>query len=210
MGDGATVMSADLATAGSAGDSQSTRSEGEQLRSFLVARLDGSASGAESGQRRPEELAAFLQHRFAEPLRHYRRGERFCRWGFGVLSVAGIAAGVISSGVAAGWSKSEWARIVILVAGLIAATSATIMQIWRPGPKAAARARAADALIAEGWAFINGRGRYAAANTEPSAVDVFVEELMRIGMQVSEVDAVAAEPDLKPEASGKRARPPRR
>jgi hypothetical protein len=148
-------------------------------------------------------LDAFLEHRFAEPLRSYRASAPRLRWIFNLLSVLGIAAGVISSGVAAGWSGAEWARIMFIVLGLVTATSATLIQIWRPGQQAAARERAADALMAEGWAFIQRRGRYKPKDGQDSAVGTFVDEVMRIGSQAAEDAAFVPGVDPTQKATGR-------
>jgi hypothetical protein len=95
----------------------------------------------------------------------------YTRWGgwyglaFTVLSVEALAAGLASSGIAAGWSGAHWARWTILVLGLVAAVSAVVNQVWRPGQKASSRTKGGNALRREAWEYLNDRNRYVDSTT---------------------------------------------
>lgn len=116
------------------------------------------ASAGPSGEL--QRYDAFLEFRYGGHLGNYRTFAGKYSFAFGMLSVSAIASGLLSSGIAAGWSNADWARWTILILGLIAGISAAMNQLWRPGQKAASRMRGANALTSEGWAYLNSRGVY--------------------------------------------------
>jgi hypothetical protein len=60
--------------------------------------------------------APFLEFGFGSHLRNYRAFAGKHGFAFAFLSIVGVAAEVISSGIAAGWSGASWSRWAILVA----------------------------------------------------------------------------------------------
>jgi hypothetical protein len=140
---------------------------------------------------------AFLKYQYGERLRNYRFFAGKYSFAFTILSVSAIASGGLSAGIAAGWSEASWARWTILILGVVAATAAATIQLWRPGQKAASRMRGANALTSEGWAYLNDRGAYRAKN-EGDALDVFVDEVARILQIVAAVDEELPPPNSGP------------
>lgn len=132
--------------------------------------------------------AAFLEFGFGSHLRNYRAFAGKYGFAFAFLSIVGVAAGVISSGIAAGWSGASRSRWAILVLGLLVALAAAINQVWRPGEKSVSRMRGANALRNEGWAFVHKRGRYRLLADDREAFGLFVDEVFRIVGEAAVVD----------------------
>jgi hypothetical protein len=160
------------------------------LERLIAVRLRDAASQGDpaSIEQVLERHAAFLRYRFGGHLRNYRYFAGKYALAFTVLSLAVIASGFASSGIAAGWNGASWARGTILGLGLVAGIAAAINQIWRPGEKAISRMRGANALCAEAWAFLECRGRYRQATGDNEGFGLFVDEVLRIVQQASAVD----------------------
>lgn len=137
----------------------------EVLHHLLVDKIRSSREPLSSTTAPLENLSgdaqtAFVEFQFKAPMRNYTRWAGWYGFAFTVLSLAALVAGLASSGIAAGWSDAPWARWTILVLGLVAAVSAVITQVWRPGQKASSRAVGGNALRREAWDYLNDLGKY--------------------------------------------------
>jgi hypothetical protein len=161
-----------------------------KLRAETVPDIPGAADGVESDRRLKTRLE-FVQHQFAAPMANYTRFGGWYGFAFTLISLAALAAGVVSSGVAAGWSGADWARWTILVLGLVTAAASVLNQVWRPGQKSTSRTRGGNALRREAWEFLNDRGTYAELNVE-DAWGHFVDAVSVIVRQAEEIDETPA------------------
>jgi hypothetical protein len=160
------------------------------LRQHLVGRVDDAFSSAD-GELKTEDFryyVAYMDGRYLRCERAYRRlGRRYART-FTILTVSAIAGGVIASGIAAGWNDATWARMSILIFGLVAAGSVVGIQLWKPAQQAARFTRSAEELKGQGWTFVTGVGPYA-TESDLSALRRFVVEVERI---INETDNAVA------------------
>jgi uncharacterized membrane protein YcjF (UPF0283 family) len=174
------------------------RAEVEVLTSLLIEKV---VSGRDTGQvmtvaatretlserAATDPQLAFVKLQFAAPMRNYTRWGGWYGLAFTVLSVAALVAGLASSGIAAGWSEAHWARWTILVLGLIAAVSAVVNQVWRPGQKSSSRTKGGNALRREAWEYLNDRNRYTDLDHN-EAFGLFVDQVAAIVREAEEID----------------------
>lgn len=129
----------------------------------------------------------FVRHQFAAPMANYTRFGGWYGFAFTVISLAALTAGVVSSGIAAGWSEAHWARWTILVLGLVTAAASVINQVWRPGQKSTSRTRGGNSLRREAWEFLSGRGAYEKLDSDDAWAQ-FVDAVSVIVRQAEEID----------------------
>jgi Protein of unknown function (DUF4231) len=129
----------------------------------------------------------FINLQFAAPMRNYTRWGGWYAAAFTALSLAALVSGLTSSGIAAGWSSAHWARWTILLLGLVAAISAVLNQVWRPGQKSSSRTKGGNALRREAWEYLNRIGRYQDLQAEP-AFALFATQVSAIVRGAEEVD----------------------
>ena len=103
---------------------------------------------------------SFLEHRYGAHLRNYRSWGGWYNLAFTFGTLVVVASGVLTSSIGAGWRSTHWAKIALLVFGLMTAVVSALHHLWRPGRKGTARIRGANRLSSEGWAFLEGVGRY--------------------------------------------------
>jgi hypothetical protein len=162
----------------------------ELLAAKLTAGGETGAAGLSRGvedERRLRTRLQFVQHQFAAPMANYTRFGGWYGFAFTLISLAALTAGIVSSGIAAGWSAAHWARWTILVLGLVTAAASVINQIWRPGQKSTSRTRGGNSLRREAWEFLNDRGAYENLNFE-EAWGHFVDAVSAIVRQAEEID----------------------
>jgi hypothetical protein len=121
---------------------------------------------------------------------------------FVAVTIGVLVASLASSSIAAGWSHHDWARWVILTLGLIGAIASLINWAWRPGDKGTSRTRGRNALLREGWAFVEQRGRYIEIENVREAFGLFVDEVVNIAQAAAAVDE--AGPEGPPPVGGTR------
>lgn len=129
----------------------------------------------------------FVRLQFADPMGNYTRFGGWYGIAFTLISLAALTAGVVSSGIAAGWSDANWARWTILILGLVTAAASVINQVWRPGQKSISRTRGGNALRREAWDFVHDRGAYEGLEFE-AGWGHFVDAVSAIVRQAEEVD----------------------
>ena len=125
-----------------------------------------------AGLREPAD-EAFIRYRFGDQLRNYTSWNGPYAFAFIAVTIGALVTSLASSSIAGGWSNHNWARWTILFLGIIGAVAGLINWAWRPGQKAVSRARGRNALRAEGWAFVLGRGRYALTDDVREAFGLF-------------------------------------
>lgn len=140
---------------------------------------------ADDQHRRDEE---FVRYRFGNQLRNFWSWNGWYAVAFIVVTAASLITSLASSSIAAGWGTDSWARWLILILGLIGAVAALVNWSWKPGQKAISRTRGANALRAEGWAFVHRRGRYVAIPDTREAFGLFVDEVGNITRVAASVD----------------------
>lgn len=169
------------------------RSEIVVLDELLSEKLKAASSTAADGPSAPEEdlglrtRLEFIRNQFVGPMGNYTRFGGWYGFAFSLISLAALTAGVVSSGVAAGWSAAHWARWTILVLGLVTAASSVVNQVWRPGQKSTSRTRGGNSLRREGWEFLTDRGAYERLGFE-EAWGHFVDTVSAIVRQAEEID----------------------
>src|SRR5262249_52246989 len=99
---------------------------------------------------------------------------------FIAVTAASLITSLASSRLAAGWGDVSWALWSILALGLIGAVAALLNWAWKPGRKAISRTRGANALRAEGWAFVHRRGHYVGFADVREAFGTFVDEVLPV------------------------------
>jgi hypothetical protein len=183
------------------------RQEAEQLATLILARLTpepspeseptpesvvtGSGSAENPGTAGTPEVEpheSFLEYQFVGHFKDYRKRAGSYGLAFTLLSITVIGTSLFSSGIAAGWSHTSWARWVILLFSLAAGIAAGVNQFWRPGEKSASRTRGASTLSYEGWNFVEDRGRYRLAKSDGDAFGLFVDEVLRVVQETAAVD----------------------
>lgn len=167
--------------------------ESAELERLILEKLESEA---------PEKVEAaksFLETRYGAHLRNYRRFAGKYSAAFILTTLLVVASGVLTSSIGAGWPSAHWAKIVLLVLGLVTALGAALNHLWRPGRKGTGRMRGANRLTTEGWNLVHGAGRYRELNVA-AAYDLFVEEVGRILADTAAVDE--ADVDLPPPAGG--------
>jgi hypothetical protein len=134
-----------------------------------------------------ETAKSFLEHRYGAHLRNYRRWGGKYSVAFTVTTLLVVTSGVLSSSIGTGWRETHWAKVWLLVLGLVTAVGSALNYLWRPGRKGTGRMRGANRLSTEGWNFVIGTGRYRGMDVH-AAYALFVEEVGRILADTAAVD----------------------
>jgi hypothetical protein len=148
---------------------RAARDEANRLATLVLARMP---SAAEDPHRDAHD--EFVSHRFAPNLEAYAAQAPRYGVAFNALSLGSIVAALGSSGLAASAgdrAAAEEVRWIVFGLGLVVAGFTAINQLWRPAQRSTSRYRAANALRENGWDFALERGRYAAADSLPTAQD---------------------------------------
>ena len=167
--------------------------EPDELERLILEKLDAEAP------EKVETAKSFLEVRYSAHLRNYRRFAGKYSAVFILITLLVIASGVLTSSIGAGWPSAHWAKIVLLVLGLVTALGSALNHLWRPGRKGTGRMRGANRLTTEGWNFAQGVGRYRGLDVR-AEYDLFVEEVGRILADTAAVDE--ADLDLPPAPGG--------
>jgi Protein of unknown function (DUF4231) len=132
-----------------------------------------------------DSFTEFVWHRYWRPFDYSVRWSMNYSFAFTALTILVIAAGVASS-VIASMSGHE-GDVAIAVLGVLVAVMAAANRLWRPGPRAVLRHRAANDLRREGWRFVCGQGRYSDGAAEDRR-KVFFEEIEAINRTPEAID----------------------
>lgn len=110
-----------------------------------------------AGDSADEGFIEFVWHRYWRPFDYSVRWSMHYSFAFTALTIL-VIAGVASS-VIASMSGHE-GDVAIAVLGILVAVMAAANRLWRPGPRAALRHRAANDLRRAGWRFVCQQGQY--------------------------------------------------
>jgi hypothetical protein len=151
-------------------------SEAEEVAQRLVHKLAHEIPGDDEAAADVLDVrAAFLRHRFTQPVMDYERNDRVYSYLDTTLNLASIAAGVGASLAAALVAPKG----VTVVLGVFVAACQTVSQWLKPSQRAARRGRAATELRSEAWDLLQGRDRYRGKDID-RAWDTFCDQIDKV------------------------------
>jgi hypothetical protein len=163
----------------------SSRKEAAELRKAILTKA-GSDPAARS----------FIEHRFSEPLRDYRRRSVWQSWIYVVLNLLIAGGGFATSAiVAAGGDTQAW-KVIIGAIGFMVGVLSVANQIGQPGRRNSAYAQAWYDLRTEGWKYVHGIGAYKTAD-DGEAWETFTSRVLEIPREAQRI----AEPGNTPTLS---------
>jgi Protein of unknown function (DUF4231) len=174
------------------------RKEADELRQQILAKAEAEA---ESNPARK----SFIDHRFSEPLRDYRRRSVWQSRIYVVSNLLIAAGGFTTSAIVAAGGKTEVWKIIIAAIGAIVGILSVANQIGRFGRRNATYAQAWVVLRTEGWEFVHGIGIYK-TDIGDAAWERFASRVLEIPQEAQRT----AEPGDMPPPDSAAGRPGRR